>query len=53
MQITWEQRGLKEVFKYEQPQSYVIESTEYDDSFSIPVLTAGQSVILRYTDENF
>lgn len=49
----WEQRKLGEIFKYEQPQDYIVESTEYDDKNEIPVLTAGQSFILGYTDEQF
>lgn len=49
----WEQRKLGELFKYEQPQAYIVESTEYDDKNDIPVLTAGQSFILGYTDEKF
>ena len=49
----WEQRKLGEVFKYEQPQAYIVESTEYDDKNDIPVLTAGQSFILGYTNEHF
>ena len=49
----WEQRKLGDIFKYEQPQAYIVESTEYDDRFKTPVLTAGQSFILGYTDENF
>ena len=48
---TWEQRKLGDIFKYEQPQPYIVASTEYDDSYSIPVLTAGQSFILGYTNE--
>ena len=47
----WEQRKLGDIFKYEQPQAYIVESTEYDDRFQIPVLTAGQSFVLGYTDE--
>ena len=50
---TWEQRKLGEIFKYEQPQAYIVESTEYDNKNKIPVLTAGQSFILGYTDEQF
>ena len=49
----WEQRKLGDVFKYEQPQTYIVENTEYDDKNKIPVLTAGQSFILGYTDEHF
>ena len=47
----WEQRKLGDVFLYEQPQKYIVESTDYDDKYDIPVLTAGQSFILGYTDE--
>lgn len=47
----WEKRKLGDVFKYEQPQAYIVESTEYDDKFEIPVLTAGQSFVLGYTNE--
>ena len=49
----WEQRKLGEVFKYEQPQAYIVENTEYDDKNDIPILTAGQSFILGYTNEHF
>jgi len=51
--IAWEQRKLGEVFNYEQPQDYIVKTTKYDDKYKIPVLTAGQSFILGYTDENF
>ena len=51
--VSWEQRKLGDIFKYEQPQAYIVESTEYDDKNDIPVLTAGQSFILGYTDERF
>ena len=44
---------MGEIFKYEQPQAYIVASTEYDDKNDIPVLTAGQSFILGYTDEHF
>ena len=49
----WEQRKLGNVFEYEQPQPYIVSSTEYVERNSIPVLTAGQSFILGYTDETF
>ena len=51
--FSWEQRKLGDIFKYEQPQAYIVESTEYDDRFQIPVLTAGQRFVLGYTDEDF
>ena len=48
----WEQRKLGNIFDYEQPTPYIVSSTDYDDSFTTPVLTAGQSFILGYTDES-
>ena len=47
----WEQRKLGETLKYEQPGAYIVNSTDYDDSYETPVLTAGQSFILGYTNE--
>ncbi|MGP9055499.1 restriction endonuclease subunit S [Latilactobacillus curvatus] len=47
----WEERKLGEVFNYEQPTKYIVKSTEYDDNFNTPVLTAGKSFLLGYTDE--
>ena len=47
----WEQRRLGDIFEYEQPGPYIVSSTEYSDNFTTPVLTAGQSFILGYTNE--
>ena len=47
----WEERKLDEIFNYEQPTKYIVTSTEYDDTFNTPVLTAGKSFLLGYTDE--
>ncbi|MDT2818121.1 restriction endonuclease subunit S [Vagococcus lutrae] len=47
----WEQRKLGELLKYEQPTRYIVSSTAYDNEFDTPVLTAGQSFILGYTNE--
>lgn len=44
---------MGEVLKYEQPLKYIVKTTEYDDEYNIPVLTAGKSFILGYTNENF
>lgn len=49
----WEQRKLGDILKYEQPQLYIVKNTEYSDEFDIPVLTAGQSFILGYTNETY
>ena len=46
-----EYKQLCELLDYEQPTKYLVQSTHYDGSFPIPVLTAGQTFILGYTDE--
>ena len=43
---------LNKVTKYEQPTKYIVRSSIYNDSFSTPVLTAGKTFILGYTDES-
>lgn len=48
-----EYRKLGEVISYEQPTKYIVKSSNYNDKYSIPVLTAGQTFILGYTNENF
>jgi len=47
----WEEKPLGECLGYIQPTNYLVSSTEYDDSFNIPVLTAGKTFILGYTNE--
>src|SRR5574344_2389759 len=42
---------LGEVTTYEQPTAYLVKSTNYNDKFQTPVLTAGKTFILGYTDE--
>lgn len=42
---------LGELLPYEQPSAYIVESTDYSDSYKTPVLTAGKSFILGYTNE--
>ena len=51
MKKEWKEYSLEDLLSYEQPTPYIVESTEYDDSFETPVLTAGSSFILGYTDE--
>ena len=43
---------LYTVMDYEQPTKYIVKNTKYDDDFKTPVLTAGQSFILGYTNES-
>lgn len=45
------QYELGELLNYEQPTPYIVGSTEYDNSYKTPVLTAGKSFILGYTNE--
>lgn len=47
----WEQVELGDVLTYEQPTKYIVETVDYDDSYNTPVLTAGQSFVLGYTNE--
>lgn len=47
----WEERKLGTLLKYEQPTKYIVKSTDYNEGFEIPVLTAGKSFILGYTNE--
>lgn len=42
---------IGEFVSYEQPAKYIVRSLNYSDKYPIPVLTAGQSFILGYTDE--
>ncbi len=42
---------LGEILIYEQPGPYIVSSTNYSDSFEIPVLTPGKTFILGYTNE--
>lgn len=47
--VEW--KTLGEVLGYEQPGKYIVDSVVYNDSYKTPVLTAGQTFILGYTDE--
>ncbi len=42
---------IDDLLDYIQPTSYIVKSTEYNDSYNIPVLTAGKSFVLGYTNE--
>ncbi len=48
-EVEW--KPLGEVTKYEQPTTYLVKSANYDNAFTIPVLTAGKTFILGYTNE--
>ena len=42
---------LEELVEYIQPAKYIVKSTNYDIKYDVPVLTAGQTFILGYTNE--
>ena len=47
----WTVCRLEQIVDYEQPTAYIVNSAAYDDSYSTPVLTAGKSFIIGYTNE--
>ncbi len=49
----WVLVPLEDITEYEQPQPYIVQDTFYSDTYTIPVLTAGKSFILGYTNEDF
>mgnify|MGYP002536897590 FL=1 len=42
---------IENLTNFEQPTKYIVKSTKYNEEYAIPVLTAGQSFILGYTNE--
>ena len=47
----WAECEFQDLLNYTQPTKYIVRSTEYDDTYKIPVLTAGKSFIKGYTNE--
>ncbi len=47
----WKETILECCLDYLQPTPYLVNSTNYDTTHRIPVLTAGKTFILGYTDE--
>ena len=47
----WGVCRLEDIVDHEQPTAYIVNSTSYNDSYPIPVLTAGKSFIIGYTNE--
>ena len=48
----WEQRKFSNIFEYERPDKYIVNSDEYVEISKTPVLTANKAFILGYTLEN-
>ena len=42
---------LEDIVDYEQPQAYIVQTTDYSDLYNTPVLTAGKSFVIGYTNE--
>lgn len=49
VQVEW--KALGELADYEQPTNYLVGSNNYKNNFPTPVLTAGKTFVLGYTDE--
>ena len=49
----WVEKTLGECLKYEQPTKYIVENSDYEGQSQTPVLTAGKSFLLGYTDVEF
>ena len=49
----WETVKLGDILLYEQPKDYIVKSEQYNNKYKYPVLTAGKSFILGYTNEEF
>ncbi len=47
----WAECTFEDLLNYEQPTKYIVESTEYNDNYKTPVLTAGKTFIKGYTNE--
>ena len=47
----WKKKKLGEILVYEQPTKYLVSNTNYNDMFDTPVLTAGKTFYLGYTNE--
>jgi len=47
----WKEVKLGELLDYGQPTNYLVKNTDYSDEYKIPVLTAGKTFILGYTNE--
>lgn len=47
----WHRAELGTLLDYRQPTAYLVDSTAYDNRYTTPVLTAGKSFVLGYTNE--
>ena len=47
----WAVCTFEDILEYEQPQQYIVNSTDYSDEYEISVLTAGKSFVIGKTNE--
>ena len=47
----WEWKALEACLDYQQPTPYLVTATNYSPTFKTPVLTAGKTFVLGYTNE--
>ena len=47
----WVVTNFETLLSYEQPTNYIVKDTNYKNEYETPVLTAGKSFILGYTNE--
>ena len=47
----WVVTNFETLLSYEQPTNYIVKDTNYNSEYETPVLTAGKSFVLGYTDE--
>lgn len=47
----WVVTNFETLLSYEQPTKYIVRDTNYNDKYKTPVLTAGKSFVLGYTNE--
>ena len=50
--VEWEEKMFGDCLDYEQPQKYLVSTDSYKKD-GIPVLTAGKTFVLGYTDDNY
>lgn len=48
---SWTTFELGELLGYEQPTAYLVSNSDYSDEYEIPVLTAGKTFVLGFTDD--
>ncbi|MFM2176366.1 MAG: hypothetical protein RL015_464 [Verrucomicrobiota bacterium] len=49
----WEMTPLEKCLDYQQPTPYLVKDDRYNPAFKTPVLTAGKTFILGYTNEEY